>query len=265
MPNIRLVAVDEDGTFLRDHVYYDKEWFARLYERMSSLGVRFVVATGNQRYQVESLFPEYADGMGIVSAGGAYVVDGGRDVFIAHANKEAVAHMIAACHEDPSVPFAVVGVKATYIERGTSQEFFDDMAQYSTRIEWVDNFSDVDDKILMFSSLVEEERVENEIARYREVVGTHMDVTGSGGGYFDIVCPGINKAVGLKHLLDIYDIAPEECIAFGDSDNDLDMLRFVGCGYAMQNAPANVKDAADRIAPSCDESGVLQVLDELFA
>ena len=265
MPNIKLVAVDEDGTFLRDHVHYDKKRFVRLHERMSSLGVRFVVATGNQRYQVESLFPEYADSMGIVSAGGAYVVDGGRDVFIAHASQEATAHMIEACHKDPSVPFAVIGVKATYVERGTSRAFFDDMAQYSTRIEWVDDFCDVDDKILMYSSVVEEDRVKREIARYREVVGDHMDVTGSGGGYFDVVCPGVNKAVGLKHLLDRYGIAPEECVAFGDSDNDLDMLRFVGCGYAMQNAPSNVKAVADRIAPPCTEDGVLQVLEELFA
>ena len=264
MPNIKLVAVDEDGTFLRDHVHYDRERFARIHRRMTELGVRFVVATGNQRYQVESLFPEYADGMGIVSAGGAYVVDAGRDVFVAHANEEAVAHMTEACHQDPTVPFAVVGVKATYVERGTSQEFFDDMARYSTRIEWVDDFGDVDDRILMYSSVVEEWRVKREIARYREVVGTHMDVTGSGEGYFDVVCPGVNKAVGLRHLLDLYGIAPEECIAFGDSDNDLDMLRFVGCSYAMQNAPANVKAAADRVAPSCAEDGVLQVLDELF-
>ncbi len=264
MPNIRLVAVDEDGTFLRDHVHYDNERFSILFKRMQDLGIRFVVATGNQRYQVESLFSEYANRIGIVSASGAYVVDGGNEVFVAHASDEAVARMIDTCHEVKDVPFAFIGVRSTYIERGTDQAFFDDMALYSTRIEWVDDFRDVDDKIIMFSSLVDESRVKREIERFRQIVGDVMDVTGSGAGYFDVMCPGINKAVGLGHLLDRYGIEPEECVAFGDSDNDLEMLKFVGLGYAMQDAPENVKAAADDVAPSCTEDGVLQVLEDLL-
>lgn len=264
MQDIKLVAVDEDGTFLRDHVHYDTERFDCIFTRMKAAGVRFVVATGNQRYQVESLFEPYVRDIGIVSAGGAYVVDGGQDVFLAHADPEAVAHMIDAVHENTDVPFAMLGATCTYVERTTSQEFFDDMAQYSTRIEWVDDFRSVDDKIVMFSSVVDEAIVESEIERYRQVVEGRMDVVGSGEGYFDVVCPGVNKAVGLSHLLERYAIHPQECIAFGDSENDLDMLRFVGVGYAMENAPANIREAADRVAPPCTEDGVLQVLDELF-
>lgn len=264
MPRIKLVAVDEDGTFLRDHKHYDVERFDRIFARMQAAGVRFVVATGNQRYQVEGLFPAHVHEMGIVSASGAYVTDGGEEVFLAHAADEAVAHMIDACHKDRRVPFAMLGVACTYVERGTSQAFFDDMALYSSRITWVDDFRKVDDRIFMFSSVVERERVSAEIERYRRVVEGYMDVVGSGDGYFDIVCPGVNKAVGLQHLLDRYGIAPEECIAFGDSDNDIDLLRFVGTGYAMQNAPEDIRALADRVAPPCTEDGVLQVLEELF-
>ena len=43
------------------------------------------------------------------------------------------------------------------------------------------------------------------------------------------------------------------------------MLRFCGIGYAMDNAPDDVKAAADRVCPSNDEDGVLVALDELFA
>ncbi len=265
MSNIKLVAVDEDGTFLRDHKHYDLERFELVFERMRRAGVHFVVATGNQCYQVQSLFPSHAHEIGIVSASGAYVLDGKDEVFLAHASDEAVRLMINACHEEPDVPFAMLGVASTYVERTTSSAFFEDMAQYSTRIAWVDDFADVDDKIFMFSSVVDEQRVEREIAHFREVVGTHMDVTGAGDGYFDVVCPGVNKATGLGYLLERYGVAPEECIAFGDSDNDVDMLRFVGCSYAMQNAPQAIRDVADHVAPPCTEDGVLQVLEELFA
>lgn len=43
------------------------------------------------------------------------------------------------------------------------------------------------------------------------------------------------------------------------------MLRFCGVGYAMANAPDEVKAAADRVCPSNEEDGVLVTLEELFA
>lgn len=264
MRQIRLVAVDEDGTFLRDHVHYDEQRFERIWERMRELGVRFVVATGNQCYQVQELFAQHAHEMGIVSANGALVLDGDERVFAAEASQTAIDRMIAACHELPEVPFSMLGVEGAYVERGTSQEFFDDMARYCFRQYWVDDFADVDDQVFMFSSVVDERVVGEKIAYFRELVAGIMDVVGSGEGYFDVVCPGVHKAEGLARLLDRWGIAPEECVAFGDSDNDLEMLSMVGLSYAMQNAPANVRAASDRIAPPCTEDGVLQVLEELF-
>ena len=264
MRQTRLVAVDEDGTFLRDHVHYDEERFERVWRYMRDAGVRFVVATGNQCYQVQELFARHAHEMGIVSANGAYVLDGDEEVFAARASREAVDLMIAACHERRDVDFAMLGVKAAYIERGTSQAFFDDMARYCFRQYWVDDFAAVDDQVFMFSSVVDQQVVDEHVGHFRQVVGDLMDVVGSGEGYFDVVCPGVSKATGLMRLMERWGIAPEECVAFGDSDNDLEMLRMAGIGYAMRNAPANVREVADRVAPPCTEDGVLQVLEELF-
>ena len=264
MRKIQLVAVDEDGTFLRDHAYYNKERFERIWRYMQTHDIRFVVATGNQCYQVQELFSQHVSEMGIVSANGAYVLDGPEPVFAARADDEAVRLMIDACHARPDVPFSMLGVDAAYIERGTSQEFFNDMAQYCFRQYWVDDFTNVSDQVFMFSSVVDKSIVRQCIADFREVVGSTMEVVGSGEGYFDIVCPGISKATGLQHLLERWDILPDECIAFGDSDNDVKMLEFVGRGYAMANAPTSVQKRADAVAPSCDDDGVLQVLEELF-
>ena len=264
MAQIKLVAVDEDGTFLRDHVHYDRERFSRVMGRMEAAGARFVVATGNQCYQVQDLFAPYVERIGIVSANGAYVLDGRKEVFAAQAAPDAVASMIDAAHEHPEVPFSMLGVAGAYVERTTSQEFFDNMANYCFRQWWVDDFREVEDQIFMFSSVVDEGVVAQEVERFRRIVGDQMDVVGSGEGYFDVVCPGVSKASGLTHLLERWGIAPEECIAFGDSENDLAMIEMVGCGYAMGNASANVIAAADRVAPPCTEDGVLQVLEELF-
>ncbi|MDO4797114.1 MAG: Cof-type HAD-IIB family hydrolase [Coriobacteriales bacterium] len=262
--DIRLVAVDEDGTFLRDHVHYDRERFERIFVTMRERGIRFVVATGNQSYQVQSLFPAHVEEMGIVSANGAYVLDGTQPVYAARASAEACRRMIDAIHELPHIPFSMLGVAGAYVERGSDQAFFDDMARYCVRQDWVDSFDDVDDQVFMFSSVVDEDVVEDCIARFRTITDGLMDVVGSGDGYFDVVCPGVSKASGLAMLLERWGIGPEQMVAFGDSDNDLAMLELAGLSFAMDNAPQNVKDVADRVAPACTDDGVLQMLEELL-
>jgi hydroxymethylpyrimidine pyrophosphatase-like HAD family hydrolase len=53
-------------------------------------------------------------------------------------------------------------------------------------------------------------------------------------------------------------------VAFGDSDNDLDMLAYVGESYAMAGSPASVVAVARHQAPSNDASGVLEVLEKVL-
>jgi len=95
----------------------------------------------------------------------------------------------------------------------------------------------------------------------REVPG--VTVTSSGKGNLEINAAGVSKATGLAALGEKLGIPREEMIAFGDSDNDVDMLRYVGLGVAMGNAAAHVKAAADRVAPCCEEDGVACVLEEV--
>lgn len=48
--NIKLVAVDIDGTFVRSDYSYDVERFKRIWKKMKEAGCHFVVASGNQYY-----------------------------------------------------------------------------------------------------------------------------------------------------------------------------------------------------------------------
>jgi hydroxymethylpyrimidine pyrophosphatase-like HAD family hydrolase len=53
-------------------------------------------------------------------------------------------------------------------------------------------------------------------------------------------------------------------VAFGDMPNDIDMLRWAGRSYAMENAHPTVRAVATDVAPRHDEDGVAAVLVELF-
>lgn len=76
--SIKLIAVGMDGTFLSDQKTYNRERFMAQYQQMKAQGIRFVVASGNQYYQLISFFPEIA----FVAENGGWVVSEGKDVLV---------------------------------------------------------------------------------------------------------------------------------------------------------------------------------------
>ncbi len=78
----------------------------------------------------------------------------------------------------------------------------------------------------------------------------------------EIIKSGLNKAVGLKKAADYYHIPYKRIIAFGDEDNDLEMLDFAGRGVAMGNGIDQVKAIANDITSSNEEDGVAVYLNE---
>ena len=65
--DIQLVAVDIDGTFVRSDYTYDVPRFQRILSRMKEIGCHFVVASGNQYYQLRDLFPGYDEELSFVA------------------------------------------------------------------------------------------------------------------------------------------------------------------------------------------------------
>ena len=65
----------------------------------------------------------------------------------------------------------------------------------------------------------------------------------SGNAWLDMMPKGVNKGTAMEALLEHLKIMPEECMAFGDNYNDLEMLGMVGESYAMSQG----KDAVKKI------------------
>ena len=76
----------------------------------------------------------------------------------------------------------------------------------------------------------------------------------------DIISKECGKPQGIKGILDIYHFNREECMAFGDGGNDLDMLEYAGVGIAMGNAMDHVKQAADYVTDDVDHDGIYTAL-----
>ena len=89
-------------------------------------------------------------------------------------------------------------------------------------------------------------------------------VTSFMAGRIELSHRSANKADALKFILDRLHLSAENCIAFGDGENDAGLLCFAGIGVAVANAAPACREAADYICPSCGEDGAAQVIEELL-
>ena len=95
----------------------------------------------------------------------------------------------------------------------------------------------------------------------REMPGIY--VTSSMAHRIEISHRDASKAEGLRYILQELDLPAAETLAFGDGDNDADMLRFAGIGAAVKNAAPECLAAADLVCGSNDEDGVAQVIEKI--
>ncbi len=78
--------------------------------------------------------------------------------------------------------------------------------------------------------------------------------------HYEMLTAGYHKGTALEYIAKHYDKTIEECYAFGDSNNDTEMLETAKYGIAMGNACDELKAAADYITTSVDEDGLYNAL-----
>ena len=79
----------------------------------------------------------------------------------------------------------------------------------------------------------------------------------------DIILSGVHKGIGLSHLCQHLGLTGKELIAFGDNQNDLEMLKLASVSIATANAIDEVKAQADLVIGHCDDESVIEYMEEL--
>lgn len=79
----------------------------------------------------------------------------------------------------------------------------------------------------------------------------------------DFVKEGVNKANGIKQMMKYWQLEKAGYVAFGDSLNDLEMIKHASVGVAMGNGHAKIKEVADIVCGCASEASIAQTLKEL--
>ena len=83
--------------------------------------------------------------------------------------------------------------------------------------------------------------------------------------WLEVMAEGVNKGAALNFLTKYLGVDLSEVLAFGDQENDLEMLKLSGKSIAMENAAPAVQKVADTLTKSNDESGVAYLLNDYLS
>lgn len=92
----------------------------------------------------------------------------------------------------------------------------------------------------------------------RKVQG--IKITSSWPNNIEVMNEGVDKGNAVKILAEKMNIDREDIIAFGDNYNDIEMIKFAGLGVAMGNAEEFIKQEADYVTDTNQDSGVAKAI-----
>ena len=264
---IKAVVVDMDGTFLNDQKCYDKKRFMNQYQEMKQLGIKFVVASGNQYQHLISFFPDIKDEITFISENGAKVIDQGKLIYqnpIQPKKLKKVLQLIENKAIFDGYRLVMSGEKAAYIKQNAPVEYLKKADYFYCNLVEVVDYNEVQDVIYKFAFNFAPEKVHQCEAELNSFFDGELLAMTSGYEAIDLVNVHSGKDVGIKVLADYWQLTLKEVAAFGDNLNDFSMIKRVGHGCVVANGKIEVKAIADKIIESNNQSGVLNEFDQII-
>lgn len=252
-------AIDLDGTLLTD----DHELTGtniRAIRRARELGCPIVLATGRSLYSARA----HLDMLGIdgylIAANGALVSHGPDDLLFAEPLPAGTAQDVADIARRNSATIHLTGLDASYsTQDGAGRDnLVQELLPGST--PWTPiTFAQLPQLVAeheIFKAAVSHEDF-GVLARVKDCLfRAGLPVVSSDRHYVEVMHPGVNKGSGLVRLLDSLGLQECPVMAFGDQENDVELLRVADIAVAMGNAVPAVKRVADHVVEDNNDSAV---------
>lgn len=251
MKNIKMIVTDLDNTLLRNDKTVS-EYTLRIIHACKERGIKFVPATARaiRRLKELQLFE--------ILPYDALICLNGSQIFMNH---EIIYHQGISKEEFAPV---LLKILQNFSNQRISIEANDVM--YVNHHIWeVDSkeknyvitkdFSCLPDQLI--DKIVIESKDKKDMKLIQSILPPYLYAHSvSDAPVYRILHQNVKKSLGIEHLCQLWQIHPDEVVCFGDDFNDLEMMEYCGCGIAMENAVAEVKERAKDITLSNEEDGV---------
>ena len=249
---IKAVFLDVDGT-LFSHSQHDIPASAlQALNALRERGVLLFLATGRHVAELQYLPMHGLRFDGYVGVTGQICYDGDMRPIYSHPIDDADARVLGEMFTNNEIPIELKTETDYYIN------YVDDIVRrvqsdVSTAVPPVKPYRG--ESIYLAAIFAEPERYEPLMARLPGCRLTPWHPLGT-----DVVSTDGGKLQGIVAMQEYFGLAREEIMAFGDSDNDADMIEYAHIGVAMGNATASIKAVADYVTTHIDDDGILNAV-----
>ena len=261
LENIKLVITDMDGTLLNSkHEVSGK--FLNQFKQLQYHNIMFVAASGRPYYSIVEKLNSIKNDIIIVAENGGIIVDNTKVLAsksIANSKIKSIDNIIDTIEDI----ITIYCTKDLAYIKDTSPENITIVKEYYSNYRLIKSISEIKDnvvKIALYHSKSSESFIYPFVKRFND----NNKVIISSPNWVDISEKGINKGNALNIILENYNIKDTEVLAFGDYNNDIEMLKKTNFSVAMANAHKDVKTISNFETTSNDDFGVERILDLLL-
>lgn len=289
--DIKLIAMDMDGTLLKsDNTISDRTKQTLI--NAQKQGIRLVLASGRSyrklmEYAKELEMDQY--GGYLIEVNGIALYDLARDereVFTRITKEEGIRIFdvlkpmeleIQALMDDglyDYIPASMMEEKRAYRKRHHMGDdypwtagaftFVNDNRKGYPRQFTFSSGEDLQEEVNKFAACHHEDVLRKWIPAIKEQLGNDFWIGLTSPCWLEIMPKGITKGSALTALAKELDVSMEQVMAFGDGENDIEMLTAVKYGIVMENALANVKKVAYTICDDNNHDGIAKVVEEMI-
>lgn len=272
--NVNCVLSDMDGTFLKpDHGVSDRNCNA--IRQLRNLGIKFFPATGRTRRSMalaggDSLVKLLGGDLnkipGVYAQGLVVYGPSGEVISEEFLNADVIEESERFCATNNLSVIAYAGDRILTRKRSF---YTDKVSQYAEPIpeEMAIHLHEVHRQGIKINKLIildDESRLVCIRPCLEEQLLRKATVTRAVPGMLEILPFGSSKGKGVQKLLEHCGINSHHCMAFGDGENDIEMIQLVRYGIAMDNAREELKKVAFGVTLSNSQDGVAHILDMLM-
>ncbi|XCP86061.1 HAD family hydrolase [Roseburia hominis] len=250
---IKLIASDLDGTLLRD---YQQEVPAEILKEITRLhdkGIIFVAASGRQYAGIRRLFAPLGFDIPYIAENGSLCVYREEVLSTGRIPDETIRCILDALteyREHFHTGHCILSLKDTYYTDSEDARFWDYMLNtMRNQLTYAPNLYEVHEAFIK-AAICDFNGTKNLEPFFRKRVGDKIRVATSAAHWIDFIAPNANKGSALAVIMEKFGIHREECICFGDQQNDLEMLKMAGTSYAMKTGVPEVTGYADYVIDS---------------
>ena len=268
----KMIALDLDGTLNNDAHVITPRTRRALLDVQEKCGVTVVLASGRQapglRREADALELERHHGL-LLSYGGGRIEDATTQaVLFSKSIPNALAVRFLRHLEKFSVSPVVDNGRAIVTTCAYNFKVQDESRNNNMAVVTVDNIADAIERMgvhpMKVLTAAQNETLLPLLPYSREGFEDAMDFVLSAPWFYEGMAKGVSKSRSLARVSLQLGIKPAEVMAFGDAQNDMDMIRFAGHGVAMGNACDELKAMADEVTLDNNHDGIAATLEKYF-